>query len=78
MDPVRLVFGTGILLLFISILGAVWMVFNQQPKVVSPPLFIILLLEMGDGRFDIIESGYFCECPFDTPIKDGEFFRRHQ
>lgn len=36
MDPMRLVYCTGILLLLIPILGAVWMSINQQPELVSP------------------------------------------
>jgi uncharacterized protein len=36
MDPMRLVYGTGIVLLLIPFLGAVWMDFNQQPEVASP------------------------------------------
>jgi len=36
MNPLRLVFCTGILLLFIPVLLAVWMAYHQQPKVAIP------------------------------------------
>jgi len=36
MNPLRLVFFTGIILLLIPVIGALWMTFHQAPKVVSP------------------------------------------
>ncbi|MGZ8258895.1 MAG: tetratricopeptide repeat protein, partial [Methylotenera sp.] len=36
LNPIRLVLCAGISVLFIPVLGAAWMAFNEQPKVVSP------------------------------------------
>jgi hypothetical protein len=36
LNPIRLVLCAGISVLFIPVLGAAWMAFNEQPKLVSP------------------------------------------